>query len=468
MVKIKMANGSKGFLNNLKFTVLAQAVILIASLVKSLVLPNLLGVENFSYWQTYSLYSGLATVFTLGFADGVYILYAGKEFSNQTMYKLRGAIRLYTVLVCAICAVGMAIAFVEPVEQKRTAYFFAAADIIPVCLSGVFLLILQIQERMAEYGKYGTLDKVLTLLILVFIVFGNCATSWVVIVADWLARIVALFALLYRMKEFYIGNAAPLRLSVSAFVCISRTGANVLLAGFLVSLTSNIGRMIIDQSGDVSGFSYYSFGLSIASLVLTFINASSMALYPSLMNTGAERSANAYSKIANLSTLLCIGSLALLLPIEFFLIRVFPKYEPTIEFLPYLLVMMAIQCKTQVVDFTYLKALRIERALLWVNAACFALTFICSLACFILTHSISAVILVADFTMLVAMCVFEVLIRRALKVRIFPIELVFIVSLVAYIPLAISLPHGVIALIYLLLAFIFGWKMVENGILKKK
>ncbi len=80
MVKIKMANGSKGFLNNLKFTVLAQAVILIASLVKSLVLPNLLGVENFSYWQTYSLYSGLATVFTLGFADGVYILYAGKEF----------------------------------------------------------------------------------------------------------------------------------------------------------------------------------------------------------------------------------------------------------------------------------------------------------------------------------------------------------------------------------------------------
>lgn len=463
-----MTQGSKGFLNNLKFTAVAQAVILMASLAKSLVLPNLLGVESFSYWQTYSLYSGLATVFTLGFADGVYILYAGKPFSEQTMRNLRGAIRLYTVFVCAICAIAMAVAFAEPVGQKKLAYFFAAADIIPICLSGVFLLILQIQERMAEYGKYGTLDKVLILFFLVFIVVGNCATSWVVIVADWLARMVALFALLRNMKEFYIGNAVPLRIAGGVFARISRTGTNVLLAGFLVSLTSNIGRMIIERSGDVSGFAYYSFGLSIASLVLTFINATSMALYPSLKNSGVERSSETYSKIVKLCTLLCIASLAFLLPIELFLIWVFPKYEPTIQFLPCLLAMMAIQCKTQVVDFTYLKALRMERALLWVNAACFAATFIGSLVVYILTHSIFAVILVADGAMLVAMYAFESLVRKALNARMSPIELVFLACLAAYVPLALYLPHGVMTLLYMLIAALFGWKMVRNGMFKKK
>lgn len=75
--------------------VLAQGVVLLASLLKALVIPSVLTVDGFAYWQIYVLYSGFVGVFSLGFTDGIYLRYGGWNYDALPFRRLRGAFRFY-------------------------------------------------------------------------------------------------------------------------------------------------------------------------------------------------------------------------------------------------------------------------------------------------------------------------------------------------------------------------------------
>lgn len=88
---------------NLGFAFAAQGVSYLTSALTSLVVPKLLGIEQFGYWQLFLLYASYAGLADLGISEGIYLRYGGacredvdsKSLSNQ--YRIYSVIQLFSV-----------------------------------------------------------------------------------------------------------------------------------------------------------------------------------------------------------------------------------------------------------------------------------------------------------------------------------------------------------------------------------
>lgn len=57
----------------------AQGVSFICSVVTTLLVPKILGVEEFAYWQLFVFYTSYVSFFQLGLNDGIYLQHGGES-----------------------------------------------------------------------------------------------------------------------------------------------------------------------------------------------------------------------------------------------------------------------------------------------------------------------------------------------------------------------------------------------------
>ena len=65
----------KGFFKNFLYVFGAQILVLLISVARALLVPKILPVEGFGYWEIYLLYTSYVGIFALGDVDGIYLKY---------------------------------------------------------------------------------------------------------------------------------------------------------------------------------------------------------------------------------------------------------------------------------------------------------------------------------------------------------------------------------------------------------
>ncbi|EOU2068559.1 capsular biosynthesis protein, partial [Clostridium perfringens] len=70
----------------------------ISRIIISFIIPIILSITEYSNLKTYMLYISYITVFTLGFEEGMYIKYGGKEFNEINLETFKYEHRLYILL----------------------------------------------------------------------------------------------------------------------------------------------------------------------------------------------------------------------------------------------------------------------------------------------------------------------------------------------------------------------------------
>ena len=78
-----MGINAKKLIFNMRSAVFAQALAFSVSAVMSLLVPKMLGVEEYAYWQLFLLYGAYVPLFHLGLNDGVYLINGGKTFTEM-------------------------------------------------------------------------------------------------------------------------------------------------------------------------------------------------------------------------------------------------------------------------------------------------------------------------------------------------------------------------------------------------
>jgi O-antigen/teichoic acid export membrane protein len=70
------------FIKNFSYTLTSNLVSLLVSALVILVVPKLIGVEEYGYWQLYLFYSSYVGFMHFGWNDGIYLRYGGKEYKE--------------------------------------------------------------------------------------------------------------------------------------------------------------------------------------------------------------------------------------------------------------------------------------------------------------------------------------------------------------------------------------------------
>lgn len=69
---------TRKLLNDLLTAFGAQGVSFACSVVMTLLVPKILGIEEFGYWQLFVFYTSYVSFFQLGLNDGIYLQHGGE------------------------------------------------------------------------------------------------------------------------------------------------------------------------------------------------------------------------------------------------------------------------------------------------------------------------------------------------------------------------------------------------------
>jgi len=368
-MKVKMAKDQiiKSGLRNIVIVVFAQAMSLVLGVVKILCLPLILGVTNNGYWQIYLLYLSYAGIFALGFNDGIYLRYGKYNYEDLPKQLFRSSIKTFLVLQLVITIIVSLFVLLEADVEKKKAMMWASINIPIVGLSGILLYTLQATNQLKKYSFYNTLDKIIVLLLISIIYFFRIDQYTFIIIADTFSKIIVLLFMSYSCKEILFGKGSRLTLAYTELVENISVGIKLLLANLTGMLVLGFGRFIVERFESVEAYSSYSLALSTINLLVIFISAIGLVIYPTLNRLDKTLYSKYFVDLNKLIIILAFGMLIFYFPLYIFINKVMKEYVIIFEYLPIVFAIVFIQFKMQILINPYYKLLREEKAMLKAN-----------------------------------------------------------------------------------------------------
>ena len=373
-------------LKNLITAFTAQGVAFICSAVMSLLVPRLLGVAEYGYYQLFIFYTSYVSFFAFGLNDGIYLEHGGEDRINIDKSLILSEFLVGLGVQLAIAVVLSSYAFLGDFEPERQ-FVLIASSLFMLISNATYYFGYVFQSmnetRLFSYGSM--LDRVVFLVPLLVCLILRIADFRVYVVCYVLARVAALAFSLWNARDFLASPLMKASESVHRAVRSMKIGIVLTVANVSFMLIMGFARSLVDALWGIEAFGKLSFSLSLVNFAVTFISQASMVLFPALRQSDEASLARYYRVLRS-----GLGSILPFSYLLYFPLRIFagiwlPQYEESLHYLIYLMPICVFSVQNNVLYCTYYKVRNEPRKLLWVNVralgiaaagVCFAAFFI--------------------------------------------------------------------------------------------
>ena len=337
----------KQLLKNFSYTILSNLLSLVVSTLVVLIVPKLIGIQDYGYWQLYLFYTTYVGIFHLGWFDGIYLRYGGEYYDNLDKEKFNSQFILSMLLELALALAIVSFSFLIKDNNKSYIIFMTAITMILTNMGQFFLYILQITNQIRRYATYTILGRIFYFILIVLILLLGIRSFKVLILADIFSRIISLIYGIYCCRDI-VFKRIDVRIEnvKEAYINIT-TGIKLLIANFASNLVISL-------------------TLSISNLLMTFISAFSLVLFPTLRRIKTDVTRIYTDLRIILITILLVG-LVVYFPIQLILPMWLPKYKESLVYMAILFPMCLFDGKFEILINTFMKTLRLEKQLLILN-----------------------------------------------------------------------------------------------------
>ena len=362
---------------NFSYAFAAQGVALAVGCITNLILPRVLGAEDFSWWQLFTFYATYIPCLALGINDGVYLRYGGKDKSQLDPAALRSQFWVgaaFQLVLAAALGALLGLAVADP--QRRAVLLGALAYFWLYSCHNHLGYLFQARGETDVYSRSVIWSKGAYLA-------GQCLllAAGTAGVADLMALYIGSAGLgfLYlwaRIRGEFRG--AGLRFALGAAECRRSAGAGIslMVSNLCAMLVLGVGRQVVDLRWGVLAFGQISFSLTLINFGLTFLSQVSMVLFPALRRVSGDQQAVYCRRLEEGLYLLLPWIYVLALPGRALLEGWLPEYRQSLAWLPLVLPICYFDCKMNLLGNTFLKVLNRQTQLLKINLA----TILASLA----------------------------------------------------------------------------------------
>ena len=219
-------------------------------------------------------------------------------------------------------------------------------------------------------------------------------------------------------------------LSLSEAVTNIRVGSQLLIANVAAMLIIGVVRMGIQQGWGVTTFGKVSLTLSISNLLMVFINAISLIIFPKLKRIDPNKVNGLYSVIRDILMPLIFIGMLIYFPISYFIPMWLPKYDSALIYMSVLFPMIAYQSKFEILSNTFMKMLRMERQLMFINITTLVISVVLTAISVFLLHNLTATVFVIIIVMAIRSTISELYVKNKLHVK-FSSEILLETAIVA-------------------------------------
>lgn len=366
---MKINNRFTSIITNVFYAFTAQSISLILSVLLSLIVPKILGVEEFSYWQLSVFYTSYLGFFHFGLNDGIYLRIGGKKYEDLDFKSLGSQFWIVFILHCMLgCLLILySISFVD--DWNRRFIFITTAIYLPLINAIGFIgYVFQAVNRTRLFSLSVIIDKVWFIIVVIVLLILRCDNFIWFIIFDLFGKIFSLIFCSIRGKEIIITSIPKLKKKIvkEIFQNIS-IGAILMISNVSSLLILGMGRFVVDKNWGIQVFGIFSLALTLATFLLSFIAQVSMVLFPALRQTDEVQQRKIFWISRDILGVFLPGILLLYMPLYFILDSWLPQYKQSLVYLIILLPLCVYEGKMNLLCTTYFKVLRLERKLLKFN-----------------------------------------------------------------------------------------------------
>lgn len=365
------------FLKNFSYTLSSNLISLLISTLVTLIIPKLIGVEEYGYWQLYLFYSSYIGFLHFGWIDGIYLRYGGEEYNNldRKLFFSQFIMLLSSQLLIGITVWVISGSLVLDADKGFIIKMVALALII-VNTRTMLLYILQATNRIREYARITMSDRILYIILIIFFLLVGIRDYKLMIVADLIGKLLSLFYAMYYCKNIVFNKLCIFYFSLYEIVININVGIKLMFSNIASMLIIGIVRFGIERTWDVATFGKVSLTLSISNMTMLFINAIGIIMYPILRRTNQEKLPAIYTTMRYFLMTVLFAVLVIYYPIKTLMSAWLPQYAESLMYMALVFPMFIYEGKMALLINTYLKTLRKEKMMLKINLISMALSLI--------------------------------------------------------------------------------------------
>ncbi|TEB14252.1 Polysaccharide biosynthesis protein [Pelotomaculum sp. FP] len=356
------------FANNLMFAFGAQGISLFLSILMSLVVPKILGVEEFGYWQLFLFYSNYIGFFHFGLNDGLYLRHGGKEY-KELNHSLIGSQFWAAVATQTIIAIGIVLYACNYTDDSQRKFVLITTGIHLILFNASNYLgyLFQAINDTRRYSISIMVDKIVFIISVLGLLIAGINRFELFVALYLVSRLLSLIYCVYYGKEIVFAHLSKITTTVREAKINIYVGIFLMLSNISSQLIIGSGRWTIDTVWGIEAFGKFSFSLSLTAFVLLFINQISMVMFPALRKTNGENQKKVYRSVRDVLSIMLPAVLIFYLPLKLVIGIWLPQYKESLEILVVLLPVCTYSAKMQLLSNTYLKVLRKEKVLFFIN-----------------------------------------------------------------------------------------------------
>ena len=427
--------------SNMATAFAAQGVSFLASIAMSLLVPKVLGVTTYGYWQLFIFYASYSGFFMLGLNDGVYLIEGGKTRDEIDKRAINSQFLVGAGFQLLVALVISTIAVVSVTESERQLVLFAIA-LYTACynLASYLGYVFQAMNETKLFSYSTIIERLLFFIAILVMVFMRVSDFEPYVVAYLIAKVCNLAYCCFHARDFF--QAGFLRLGPSLWLSASslRVGFTLMISNVASMLILGVARALVDNAWGIEVFGRVSFSLSMVNFFIAFVSQASMVLFPALRRGTDEERCSFYRGIRDMIEIAFPVVYLLYFPMAAILSLWLPQYADSMYFLAILLPVCVFNAKMDICCTTYFKVLREERVLLKVNVVTMICSFVLSVVGVYLFKSLEAVLFGAVICIMGRSLWSEAHLNRRMDVEssMIPVEEVVLTS--AFVALALLMP----------------------------
>lgn len=363
------------FLKNIAGAVGANVVRLMISVAMTLLLPKLMGQEQYSYWQLYLFYGTYLAYSSLGWCEGITLKYGGAHYAELNKPLIIGQIwLLFGYELLFFCGLWLVTAVIRIQQTKHILLMLACASAVFDIVRYMVQSVLHTVNRIQDYVRVVMLERLFFAALAVTALLVGFDSAFALILCEIIARVLSMLYSFWVIRDMVCTRPAGRKELLDEAGSEISIGCKLLWALLASQLVIGIIRFAIEQKWGVLQFGQISLTISLSNMAVSCVSAIGVVIFPMIKRMREDQMERIYTPVRTLMSVGIWGGLLFFVPFKWLLSRWLPQYAGALEYLALLLPLCLYESRTAMLTTTYLKAYREEKNILKANAAAVVLS----------------------------------------------------------------------------------------------
>lgn len=412
----------KNILKNIINISISNIIKLLSGVLVGFLLPKIIGITDYGYYKTFTLYSTYVGLFAIGITDGIYLKYGGLDYSSIDKREFRFYSRFYFFIEILFTLLLVIFSVFLLNGEYRFIILCLSFYLLFNNITGYFQIISQITSRFKEFSSRNIIQSFLIAISIFVLLLLNKYCNYIVTYKIYMIIYINIIAFLslwyiYTYRDIVFGKEIRISNKKSLIISIIKIGIPLLISNLCSSLILSIDRQFVSILFDTETYAIYAFAYNMLGLITTAFVAISTVIYPTMKKTNKETLGKNYSFFVSVILIISFLCLICYFPLNWFVNWFLPKYSNSLPIFRVIMPGLAVSSVITIVMHNYYKTEGKEIMFFVKSIIILAISCVANFVAYFLFKSTISISIASIFVMYIWYVLMEEYFIRSYKVK---------------------------------------------------